>query len=33
MNTPEKLFHTLLGLGNEWKITELKSAAVDDIMI
>jgi len=24
MNTPEKLFHTLLGLGNDWKITELE---------
>lgn len=24
MKTPEKLFHTLLGLGNEWEITELR---------
>ena len=24
MNTPEKLFHTLLGLGDDWKITELE---------
>jgi len=24
MNTPEELFHTLLGLGNEWEITELE---------
>ena len=24
MNTPEKLFHTLLGLGDEWQITELE---------
>ena len=23
MNTPEKLFHTLLGLGDDWEITEL----------
>ena len=24
MNTPEKLFHTLLGLGDDWEITELE---------
>ena len=24
MNTPEELFHTLLGLGSEWEITELE---------
>ena len=24
MNTPEELFHTLLGLGEEWQITELE---------
>lgn len=24
MNTPEKLFHTLLGLGDEWEIAELE---------
>ena len=24
MNTPEELFHTLLGLGEEWEITELE---------
>lgn len=24
MNAPEKLFHTLLGLGDEWQITELE---------
>ncbi|MDA1088030.1 MAG: ISL3 family transposase [Verrucomicrobia bacterium] len=24
MNTPEELFHTLLGLGDEWEITELE---------
>lgn len=24
MNAPEKLFHTLLGLGENWQITELE---------